>query len=109
MTTKKKWRPVGYMVLVKPDFETKTASGLLLAHVSDREGIAAVDTGVVVDIGPTAWRAYDNGEPWCKVGDRICYARFGGKIVKVPDQTDDEKLVLIADGDVRLVLEEVND
>ena len=101
--TKGSWKPVGYMVLVRPDFEKKTESGIVLAHLSDREGIAAVDTGVVVDVGPTAWKAYDNGEPWCKVGDRVCYARFGGKIIQVPDS--DDKLVLIADGDVRLVME----
>jgi len=104
---KSKWRPCGYMVLVKPDFEQVSKGGIDLSALNDRVGIAAVDTGVVVDIGPTAWKAYDNGLPWCKIGDKICYARFGGKIIQVPDSN--EKLVLIADGDVRLVLETTDD
>jgi len=105
MTTK--WKPVGYMVLVKPEFEQMSKGGIDLSARNEQMGIASVDTGVVVDIGPTAWKAYDNGEPWCKIGDTICYARFGGKIIQVPGTG--EKLVLIADGDVRLVLEESKD
>jgi co-chaperonin GroES (HSP10) len=103
----KKWRPVGYMLLIKPDFGSEQVSkgGIVMAFDGHRQ-VAFCDTGVVVDIGPNAWKAYDNGEPWCKIGDRISYARHGGKIVTVPDS--EEKLVLIADGDVRLVEENIN-
>lgn len=97
------WEPAGYMVLVKPDFEKKTESGIVVVTEGNRT-LAAVDTGTIVAIGPTAWRSYDNGEAWAKVGDRISYARHGGKIIKVPDS--DEDLVLISDGDVRLVWKE---
>ena len=99
-----RWRPAGFTVLIKPDYEKKTASGIIIAQ-NDRQGVAAVDTGVIVKIGPTAWKAYDNGLPWAKVGDRVGYAKHAGRIVENPDDPDD-KYVLVSDGDIRLVMEE---
>ena len=105
----KRWRPAGYMVLVRPDSDTARSvskGGIVIATEGNRS-LAMEDVGTIVAVGPTAWKAYDNGEPWAQVGDRISYARAGGKIVKQPGS--EEKLVLIADGDVRLVEEEYND
>ncbi|MCI0561994.1 MAG: hypothetical protein MN733_26195 [Nitrososphaera sp.] len=101
----KRWVPCGYMVLVKPDQmgEAVTKGGIVIATEGNRS-IAMEDVGTIVAVGPNAWKAYDNGEPWAKVGDRITYARAGGKVVKQPGSED--KLILIADGDVRLVEEE---
>lgn len=95
------WQPAGYSVLIKPDYEKKTASGIVLVE-ADRRGVAAVDVGTIIAIGPTAWKAYDNGLPWAKVGDKVCYAKYGGKLVPNPDDPD-EMWVLLADGDIRLV------
>lgn len=68
-----------------------------------------VDTGVVVSIGKMAWKAIDGNqegwEPWCKVGDRIVFGRYCGKLVPDPD-TGNEDLYVINDDDVQLVLEE---
>lgn len=98
-------RPVGYCVLVKPDYEKEHDLGngqkLVIAQ-SSRQGIASVDTGTVVAIGPTAWQAYDDGQAWCAVGDRIGYARHGGRIIKDPET--DVEYVLIADADVRVII-----
>lgn len=55
---------------------------------------ASVDQGVVLTIGSTAF----NGDPWCKVGDKIAYARHAGKFVKDPDT--DEDILVINDDDV---------
>jgi co-chaperonin GroES (HSP10) len=100
---KMRWNPAGFTILIKPDYEKKTESGLVIVE-SDRSGVAAVDTGVIVKIGPTAWKAYDNGLPWAKVGDRVGYAKHAGRLVPNPDDSDD-KYVLVADGDIRLVME----
>ena len=99
-----KMRPAGFHIIVKADFEEVTKSGIVLA-VSDRQGIASVDTGTIVAIGPTAWKAYDDGSPWAKLGDRIGYGRYAGKIVYHKDYPED-KYVLLADGDVQVIYEE---
>lgn len=67
---------------------------------------ASVDQGVVLGVGPVAFRDY-GGEPWCKVGDYIAYARHAGKWVKDPDT--DENILIINDEDVvcRIIKKEV--
>lgn len=56
----------------------------------------------VLQIGHSAWRAYDSNwdqwKPWCKVGDDILFGRFSGKTVLDPDTQ--EKLLVINDDDV---------
>ena len=98
-----KLRPCGYMVLVKPHYENKTDWGFQIVE-PDRVGVAAVQEGTIVKVGPTAWKSYDDGQPWAKVGDVVYYAKYGGSIVE--DKEDGEKYVLIADGDIRCVIEE---
>jgi co-chaperonin GroES (HSP10) len=99
-------------VLVKPDYEEVSKGGIVIVE-DDRQGVAACETGKVVGIGPTAWHAYDktlpdgkpntHWEPWAKVGDRVVYARYGGKILKDPDTK--EKYIMINDVDVQVVVE----
>ena len=74
---------VGFRVHVTPDkTETEKAAskaGIALPdyHQDIKQARVAVDTGVVTDIGPTAWADYA-GDPWVKVGDRVVYARHAG-------------------------------
>lgn len=101
----------GHRVLVKPDkleeadpfYQRAAKAGLALPreHEDLRRAEAAVDRGVVVAIGPTAWRDF-GGEPWCQVGDRIAYAKFSGKTV-----TEGEtNYLVINDEDVVCILKE---
>jgi co-chaperonin GroES (HSP10) len=102
----------GYRVLVKPDtleeFDATIASakktGIVLLEAEERKELTAVDTGVVVQIGPVAFVDRGGVENWCKVGDRISYARHGGKVVRDPSNPEDKYLVL-NDEDVVLVWE----
>lgn len=98
-----RWKPAGFTILIKPHYEKKTESGLVIVQ-DDRRGVAAVDVGTIIAVGPTAWKAYDHGDPWAKVGDVVGYAKHAGRIVENPDDPED-KYVLVADGDIRLVLE----
>lgn len=95
-----KYVAVGFRVHVKPDVDEteKLASraGLILADHPDRNAQrVAVDTGVVLSIGPTAWADY-GGEPWVKVGDTVVYARHAGYSVG----EGEDKILVINDGDV---------
>jgi co-chaperonin GroES (HSP10) len=73
---------------------------------------AATDMGTVLEVGPTAWNAFDkwkpNGDlnpewkPWAVPGDTVVFAKYGGKFVEV----DGEEYVLINDEDVQCVVRE---
>lgn len=101
-----KTKAVGFRIHVKPDVsETEKAAnkaGLILADTYDRKADRqAVDTGVVTDIGPLAFRDY-GGERWVEVGDHIVYARHAGYAVG----EGDEKILVINDEDCVTKLED---
>lgn len=68
---------------------------------------AGTQIGTVVGIGKTAWKAYDGNlpewEPWCKVGDRVIFARYSGKFVD--DPVTKERFFVINDDDIQVVVE----
>lgn len=86
--------------------------GFKVAHeigMEQREKVASV-RGIVLQIGPTAWKHRDYGwpsddwEPWCKVGDTIIFAQYAGKLYQ--DAKTGDEVFLINDSDVQLVVEE---
>lgn len=105
----------GHRVLVKPDnleefdpvYKSAKQAGIVLTDSSDRQERTAVDTGVVIQVGPTAFDVYGGKENWCKVGDRISYARYGGKFVTDPDSK--EQWLVLNDEDVVMVWEKNNE
>lgn len=85
--------PAGHRVIVKPDplnevqekemqrFESLKASGFEVAETGDKKRMqGAVHTGVLMAIGPNAWKAFDDGIPWAKIGDRVHFAKYGGYV-----------------------------
>jgi len=109
----------GHRVLVKPDppkdqfnkFVSKelaaTGFEVVLPEDQERRELVGTSVGTVVAIGGTCWRSYDgdlNGwEPWCKVGDRITFSRYAGKLVE--DPVTEERFMLINDVDVQCIIE----
>lgn len=105
-------KALGPRLLIKPEFRQKEPQGdsRIIIVEDDRRGIAATEIGWVVDIGPTAYFPSEKyGQPWCKVGDKVIYAKYGGKIVTDPDTG--EKFLTINDEDiiVAIVEEKTND
>jgi co-chaperonin GroES (HSP10) len=97
-------RPAGHRLLVKPD-EVSEKQGSLYLAVSTKERQANEQIfGTIVSIGKTAWKAFDDGEPWAKVGDRVAFAKYGG--FQIEDPITKEKLRLLNDEDVCAVVEE---
>ena len=83
----RKIEPVGHRVLVKvKKVEEKTAGGLYLPQQSQESEQYATEEGELVAIGPQAWSAFDDGEPWAEVGDTVTFARYAGKIVESDDK-----------------------
>ncbi|MHB8603495.1 MAG: hypothetical protein ACYC9R_12750 [Nitrosotalea sp.] len=91
-----------YSELAKSNFTVVKPDG------QDKRERLGTDTGVVLQIGPMAWKAIDGDksgwEPWCKVGDRVVFGRYAGKLVVLPNSK--EEIYVINDEDIQLVLEE---
>lgn len=78
-------KAAGHRVLVLPEEVDEKAGSLYLpAETRARMGDAQI-FGTVVDLGLTAFKAFDDGEPWCKVGDRVAFAKYGGFIIEDPE------------------------
>jgi len=105
----------GYRVLIKPDsleeFDPVVASakssipGFEFAATEERQERTAIDTGTVLEIGPVAFVDRGGKENWCEVGDRVSYARHGGKSLKDPKNPDTRYLV-VNDEDIIMVWKE---
>mgnify|MGYP001482837778 CR=1 FL=1 len=79
------WQPAGHRILVKPDTPPEKIGSLFVpAWVKDNRSIENI-FGEIIAIGTTAWKAFDNGEPWAKVGDRVAFAKYGGFNLEDPD------------------------
>lgn len=93
------FEPTGYYVLVKPkDVETKTAGGIVLVDDTVESDKVHTVEGTLVAVGPTAWKGFDNGEAWAKVGDKVVYAKFAGK--RLYDHHTDQTFILMNDNDI---------
>lgn len=111
-------RPMTYKVLVKPDdldrdpaYANAQKAGIYIPETEQRElAKMAMDTGVVVALGPTAFVAYAReagvslDENFPKVGDRVGYAKYAGK--SQVDPSTQEKYLLLADEDINCVIED---
>lgn len=62
---------------------------------------ASMDKGVVIQVGPTAFKDYGIESP-IKVGDYISYAKFGGKDIE--DSEDGLTYTVIQDEDVIAII-----
>lgn len=85
---------------------------------------AANHKGVVLALGPTAFKAYDikwvrskddhgpydkqvKGKPWVKVGDHVSFTKYGGKFIEHVAEDENGKLrefILLNDEDITAVL-----
>lgn len=86
-------KALAWRVLVKPDpIEEKTSTGIVLALDEKLEKGARM-TGVVMDIGPDVFPNSSVMYGGLRVGDRIYFAKYAGKVV-VDRDTKEEYIVL---------------
>lgn len=101
-----KTKPVGHRILVQLEaFEEITDSGIVLATHSERKRQqAGMDIGTVLALGPNAFLAFDDGKPWCEVGDKVRFVRYSGNQFK----SDDGKIEysIINDEDIYAIVED---
>jgi co-chaperonin GroES (HSP10) len=90
-------KPCSYHVLVRPDsIQERQGMIYLPQSTREREQYAQV-FGTIVDIGPTAWKGFDDGKPWAKIGDRVSYAKYGGVVLEDPETKEHFRLLLDKD------------
>lgn len=99
-TSSTKWRAAGYRVMVRAIEQVDVLTGIeaenaptlaekgFITKTSDqleRENRGG-DGGVVVDIGPAAFKGPHlvDREPWVELGQVIKYARYSGKLEEIP-------------------------
>lgn len=105
-------KPILHRILVKQDrledrdetFKRARAAGIITDFDERKREQAAIDTGTVVTVGPTAFLAFDAPQDTVKPGDTIVYAKYGGKTVKDPE--DGAEYVLLNDDDVIAIITE---
>ena len=108
--TKEVLIPVGHHCLVMPDkVQTKTESGLFIPEAAQNSLKRVRNTGTLIALGPQCFTEFGDGKPWAKVGDRVVYAKYGGKqVFNYLEEDDDEfAMRLLNDEDILLVIQAV--
>ena len=96
--------PSGYRILVLPFTpKNKTKGGILFSQESLDKARIATTCGYVLKMGDLAYKDKDKfGEPWCKKGDWVIFARYAGSRLPIEGGevrllNDDEVLGTIKD------------
>lgn len=96
--------PLGHRVIVECSIEEKSQGGVILAR-DERLAKASTEHGILVAIGPEAWKAHNRSsgttEPWAKVGDKVIFSKYGGKVVEEDPiaQKDPKKYYMVMNDD----------
>lgn len=81
------FEPCGHRVLIIPDVvEEKTAGGIILAQTTKERDQQATMRGTIAEVGINAWKAFDDGTPWAKAGDRVIFRKYAGEVIKEGDK-----------------------
>ena len=96
--------PSGYRILVLPFTpKEKTKGGILFSQESLDKARIATTCGYVLKMGDLAYQDKDKfGEPWCKKGDWVIFARYAGSRLPIEGGevrilNDDEVLGTVKD------------
>lgn len=103
MTNESGISPCGHRILVLPEqVKTTTESGIIITTASTEKLEALAQTfGVVVAMGATCYS--DQPSPWCKVGDRVSFAKYSGLLNR---GKDDKEYRIINDLDIVSIVDE---
>ena len=96
--------PSGYRILVLPFTpKNKTKGGILFSQETLDKARIATTCGYVLKMGDLAYKDKDKfGEPWCKKGDWVIFARYAGSRLPIEGGevrllNDDEVLGTVSD------------
>jgi len=90
-----------------PVFAAAKKAGLAISDSSREKKLEqnAIDKGTIVDVGQGCWQPpIGDGTPWCKIGDKVIFAKYAGSIRK----EGEDIYILLNDEDILEVWEEDN-
>ena len=100
--------PCGWRVLIKPQEVKDTSKGgiIIATEVSKEREQMGNTTGVVISMGKQCYA--DEPAPWCKVGDKVIFAKYAGLLYLGKDgkqyrMVNDKDITGTLDADVDLV------
>lgn len=96
--------PAGHRVLVLPDEVSEKQGSIYLPQEARAKMGDAQIFGTVVSVGVNAFKAFDDGIPWCVVGDKVAFAKYGGFVIQ--DPADKKLYRLLNDEDICAVITE---
>ena len=96
--------PSGYRILVLPFTpKSKSAGGIIFSQESLDKARIATTCGYVLKMGDLAYKDKEKfGQPWCKLGDWVIFARYAGSRLPIEGGevrilNDDEVLGTVSD------------
>lgn len=93
--------PTGHHVVVKvEEASEKTAGGIIVPIQAREKRMNEGNVGTLIAVGPQAWKAFADGEPWAKVGDRVLCIKYAGVALdKAPNirLMNDEDILAVID------------
>lgn len=97
--------PVGWRILVKPREIAKVSKGgiLLTTEMTQEREQLGNTTGIVVEMGNDCYSSMEDKTPWCKVGDKVIFAKYSGLMYT---GKDGEQYRVINDSDITGRLDE---
>lgn len=95
--------PCGPRILVLPEeIEKKSEGGIVIVtDATEKMEALAQTAGLVIAMGDTCYA--DQPAPWCKVGDRVTFAKYSGLLNK---GKDGKKYRVISDLDIVSIIDE---
>lgn len=71
--------PTGHHIVVEVEkAKEKTSGGIYIPEQAKDRRQNEGQIGVLIAIGPQAWKAFADGEAWAKVGDRVLCIKHAG-------------------------------
>ena len=103
-------KPILHRILVEQDnlhekdetFSRAKALGIEVVGKEAEREQAAIDSGTVVEVGPTAFRDFGVSDSPVKTGDVVVFAKYGGKAII--DPATKKKFIALNDEDIIAVL-----
>lgn len=95
--------PKGYRILIRmAEPKRQTAGGIILADTSIEAEQYMMYLGKVEAMGELCYhhKKFENGDPWCQVGDWIAFGQHAGQILEMKGQ----RFKLINDDNVMAVI-----
>lgn len=98
-----KLNPTGHHIVVKVDEpKDRTAGGLYVPIQAQEKRLNEGQSGTLIAIGKQAWKAFADGEPWAKVGDRVLCVKHAGVAMEANSSirlmNDEDVLAVIPEG-----------